>query len=166
MPKKSDDVRAVNQFKVSYPSADKQVSDWINAQHNLSASVRMLIKTYVAKHGFTDATCQPLTADDLEVRTRRVREPKPEVSETQAMLAQKSAPIQLTAEEPLTAAPAATSRFVEVPTNTAQAPVQPVYAAPIQPAPAAPVYAQPAAQSNFEVNNNTDAGEMLADLLK
>lgn len=44
-------------FRLSVPWGDETVLGWCRAQVNLSYSLRMLIKDYVAKNGFADPTC-------------------------------------------------------------------------------------------------------------
>lgn len=44
-------------YRFSVPDADESVIEWIQVQSNLSYSVRTLIKDYVSRRGYTDATC-------------------------------------------------------------------------------------------------------------
>lgn len=46
------------------PISDVQLAEWIEIQHNLSMSIRLVIKDYIAKHGMADATCLPMMTDD------------------------------------------------------------------------------------------------------
>ena len=45
------------QFRVTVPISDSDVIEWIKNQYTLSNSVRILIKNFVAQHGFIDSTC-------------------------------------------------------------------------------------------------------------
>ena len=63
------------QFRFTVPSADSEIIAWVNGQHNLSNSVRTLIKNFVAMHGFTDSTCLPSAA-----RSRQITPVQPSVS--------------------------------------------------------------------------------------
>jgi hypothetical protein len=51
------------QFRVTVPSADAEVCEWVKHQHNLSSGVRTLIKEFVSENGYdADSTCvQPET---------------------------------------------------------------------------------------------------------
>ena len=48
-------------FRFSVPVEDVSVREWVEKQHNLSMSVRQLIKDYIEANGYTDATCQPVS---------------------------------------------------------------------------------------------------------
>jgi hypothetical protein len=58
-------------FRVSVPDADESVLEWIGAQSDLSASVRVLIRDAIERHGYRDATCYP-----VQQQPRRGRPPK------------------------------------------------------------------------------------------
>ena len=45
------------QLRFTVPDADTVVFEWIKSQHNLSNSLRTLIKQFIATNGFTDSTC-------------------------------------------------------------------------------------------------------------
>lgn len=51
-------------YHFSAPASDVQIAEWIEAQHNFSSSIRLVIKDYIAKHGMIDATCLPMMTDD------------------------------------------------------------------------------------------------------
>ena len=52
--------QSMDRFRVSVPSNDKTVIEWIANQANLSYSFRVLVKEYVREHGLTDATCMEI----------------------------------------------------------------------------------------------------------
>lgn len=52
--------------RVSVPSDDEAVLDWFKYQHNISFSVRWLIKSYIEKYGISDPTCGNLHGVDLD----------------------------------------------------------------------------------------------------
>ena len=58
-------------FRVSVPDADESVLEWIGAQSDLSASVRVLIRDAIERNGYRDATCYP-----VQQQPRRGRPPK------------------------------------------------------------------------------------------
>ena len=47
-------------YRFSVPNADISVTQWIEAQSNLSYSIRELIKTAIRCNGFTDVSCYPV----------------------------------------------------------------------------------------------------------
>lgn len=51
-------------YVFSVPKSDVQIPEWIENQYNLSTSIRILIKDYVARYGMTDASCLPIMTDD------------------------------------------------------------------------------------------------------
>lgn len=65
-------------YRFSVPKADESVNSWIDAQGNLSHSIRTLIKEHIKKHGIMDATCTP-----VEQQARVGRPPKQEIKETE-----------------------------------------------------------------------------------
>lgn len=58
--KKSDNFK---RFRFSVPNADESVLEWINAQANLSYSLRYIIKESISKNGISDATCGRVEKD-------------------------------------------------------------------------------------------------------
>lgn len=60
-------------FRLAVPVADQPVIDWLNMQDNVSGSLRLVIREYIERHGFVDATCAP-----VEKLPRRGRPPKDE----------------------------------------------------------------------------------------
>lgn len=44
-------------YRFSVPDADESVIEWVQVQSNLSYSIRTLIKDYVSRRGYSDATC-------------------------------------------------------------------------------------------------------------
>lgn len=162
----------VTRYNFSVPVCDTQVTDWIEAQHNISNSIRLLIKCYAAMKGITDISCQPdivipgvFNSMDLSQLSRC--EKIPVQNSISAQEAQELAPSVPKAEPP------AQHVSEEIHTETATsddftqpAPVQPV-AAPaidrkatpddfIQPAPV-----QPAATPTMD----RKASDMLKSLL-
>lgn len=55
--KRKDPDSSCRRFHVVVPAADEQVVTWLNAQANISLSIRILIKAYIAKYGFVDPMC-------------------------------------------------------------------------------------------------------------
>lgn len=51
-------------FAFSVPKGDTQIINWIDAQYNLSSSIRMLIKDYIARNGIDDVSCRSLAFTD------------------------------------------------------------------------------------------------------
>lgn len=47
-------------YRFSVPLEDTSVREWIDAQANLSHSLRTLIRDSIRKHGMMDATCLPV----------------------------------------------------------------------------------------------------------
>lgn len=45
-------------YRLSVPVMDTSVQKWLDAQINLSISIRHLIRDDIAKHGYTDITCR------------------------------------------------------------------------------------------------------------
>lgn len=45
-------------YRLSVPIMDTSVQKWLDAQINLSISIRHLIRDDIAKHGYTDITCR------------------------------------------------------------------------------------------------------------
>lgn len=58
-------------FRISVPEADTSVLEWIGKQQNLSYSIRQLIRDYIEREGYTDATCAA-----VQQLPRRGRPPK------------------------------------------------------------------------------------------
>lgn len=52
--KRTDPDSGSKRFHVVVPAADDQVLAWLNAQANISFSIRILIKAYIAKFGCVD----------------------------------------------------------------------------------------------------------------
>ena len=57
----------LNRYHFSVSPADNQLNTWVNAQHNLSASIRMVLKNYISRYGMLDATTLPAQFDDESV---------------------------------------------------------------------------------------------------
>lgn len=133
----------MTRVRFSCPVTDKQVFDWIQGQSNLSASIRHIIKQYVAEHGYGDATCEPYgfskQGQNVE-KSVEIVETVPQKVETQP------APVQ-----------AATPQPIVQPVVTQQAIPQPVVSQPIvQPAPV---------QQVASTENQQTANSMIADLM-
>lgn len=72
---------SAKRYRFTVPSQDAYVQEWIEAQINLSTSIRTLIREDIQKNGYTDVTCReveqrpkvgrPTTA---EVEKRKLRE--------------------------------------------------------------------------------------------
>ncbi len=87
-------------YHFSAPAADTQISEWAEHQHNLSISIRLVLKDFIARHGLIDVSClpiMPLTNDC-----------PPTISKTSVDTAQNSvnepasAPVQTAAEPVVT----------------------------------------------------------------
>lgn len=59
--------------RLTIPSADKSVLDWIGVQQNVSYSIRQLIRDAIRRDGYTDVTCC-----DVQQQPKRGRPPKEE----------------------------------------------------------------------------------------
>lgn len=121
-------------YRFSVPKADKAVTQWAEAQANLSMSLRTLIRESIRQHGVIDATCMPVTPGT-----------PPEVRPAEPRAARQEAP----APQPAPAAPVVAPPPVQV-RPVPQAPVQyathPQVPAPAPaPAPVPPVQEPPAA---------------------
>jgi len=86
--------QAPKRYRLSVPSEDTQIHEWMEAQQNVSFSIRMLIKESISKYGIADVTCVPAklrqgrpTEEESQVRQRTggteqvapVQEPAPSV---------------------------------------------------------------------------------------
>lgn len=49
-----------HRVRITVPAADEQVMAWLDAQASASASVRTLIRSRIATHGYADPTCDPV----------------------------------------------------------------------------------------------------------
>ena len=47
-------------YRLKVPESDASVIAWMNAQSELSISLRLLIKEDIIRNGFTDVTCRPV----------------------------------------------------------------------------------------------------------
>jgi hypothetical protein len=47
-------------YRLTVPVADEAVNRWLEMQDNASASVRMVIREYIERNGYNDATCGPV----------------------------------------------------------------------------------------------------------
>ena len=91
MGKKASDV-ASSQYRFSCPDNDIQVLDWLDEQRNVSASIRFVIKDFIARHGMADAMCLPFIADDtaLPAKPKKVKENKTDTTVTESRQTQQS----------------------------------------------------------------------------
>jgi len=64
----------VKRYRISAPEEDKVFSRFAEAQNNFSFSMRAVVKAFVAKYGYVDATCIDTTAQATTPRA-----PVPEV---------------------------------------------------------------------------------------
>lgn len=118
-------------YRLTVPEEDKTVQKFLDCQGNYSISIRMLIRNYISKHGYTDVTCldvdvvpkrgRPSNAE-LELRRAMINESDNNLNEAQEM---PQTPVQLVerVSEPKkpvkTAAP-------KVPTEHVKEPEKPV----------------------------------------
>lgn len=136
----------MTRVRFSCPVTDKQVFDWIQGQSNLSASIRHIIKQYVAEHGYGDATCEPY-GFSKQPNSQNIEKSVETVS--QKVATQPVAPVQAATSQPIV-------QPVEQPAAIQQ-PVQPVASQPIvQPAPV---------QQTINPQTEQTANSMLADLM-
>ncbi len=63
----------VKRYRISVPEEDKVFSRFAEAQNNFSFSMRAVVKAFVAKYGYVDATCI-----DTTTQTTPSRAPVPE----------------------------------------------------------------------------------------
>lgn len=48
-------------YRLNVPIADSTVNEWLDAQDNVSNSLRAVIREYIERNGFEDPTCRPVT---------------------------------------------------------------------------------------------------------
>lgn len=89
-------------YRLQVPAEDISVQEWIEAQINISTSIRQLIREDIMKNGYTDVTCRRVeqgpkrgrpTNAELERRAEEndsVEEVKPVATMTQAEKSQKT----------------------------------------------------------------------------
>ena len=82
-----------SRHRFTVPNEDTTVIDFINAQSNLSMSLRMLIRRYVEKDGYTDVTCAR-----VEQLPKRGRPPKAQAEEYDDEDMMPSVPVKAKAE--------------------------------------------------------------------
>ena len=58
--KKAD---AFHRLRFAVPKEDESIIRWLNAQSNMSYSLRVLIKRAILKNGYTDITCELIERD-------------------------------------------------------------------------------------------------------
>lgn len=127
-------------FRFSSPSSDKIVNGWVSAQRNLSSSLRIVIKEYVARHGFSDVTCLPVSTDDVLEQTVNVA---PAVAETISEQTQDG--------------PVAINTEPEQPVPTKPIAVQPVQK---------PIVTQPVIQQPVQTTSADAADAIFEELMK
>ena len=52
---------SMHRLRLSVPTTDTSVLDWLGAQSDVNASVRTLIREAITHHGYEDVTCLPVT---------------------------------------------------------------------------------------------------------
>ena len=136
-------------YRFSVPKADKAVTQWAEAQANLSMSLRTLIRESIRQHGVIDATCMPVTPGTppegrpAEPRAARHEAPAPQPASIPAAPAVAPPPVQV---QPIPRAPV---QYAAPPQAPAPAPVP---QAPVQERPAAspPPFQRPMDDSGLE----------------
>ena len=73
------------QFRVTVPISDSDVIEWIKSQYTLSNSVRILIKNFVAQHGFVDSTCLSVRGTAPAVVHQKAKTVKRNVPEVESV---------------------------------------------------------------------------------
>ena len=58
----------VKRYRISAPEEDKVFSRFAEAQNNFSFSIRAVVKAFVAKYGYVDATCIDTTTQATKPR--------------------------------------------------------------------------------------------------
>lgn len=86
-------------FRFSVPVEDVSVREWVEKQHNLSMSVRQLIKDYIEANGYTDATCQPVS------QIRGPGRPRGSVTRVESDEAAAQTPAEASMSQPVQAEP-------------------------------------------------------------
>ena len=76
-------------YRFTVPLADESVLEWCENQANLSFSLRMLVREYIAKHGMTDATC-----GEVIQAPRRGRPPKEDAENIEAVISDTNVPVK------------------------------------------------------------------------
>lgn len=54
----SNMTKTAKRYRLQVPAEDISVQEWIEAQINISTSIRQLIRDDIMKHGYTDVTCR------------------------------------------------------------------------------------------------------------
>jgi len=67
-----------NRFRISIPTADTAVIEWLKNQTNISFSLRVLIKEAIAQDGYIDVTCR---ADSSMGQPKRAGRPPKKLAE-------------------------------------------------------------------------------------
>lgn len=50
----------LKRFRLNVPEEDESVLKWLAAQRSVSQSLRVVIRAFIQKNGYTDATCLPV----------------------------------------------------------------------------------------------------------
>lgn len=87
----------MKRYRISVPDEDTVVHRFFEAQNNISFSLRMVIRNFVARYGEVDATCVDLQNDvsrsESKSNTQEVSvSPKPEVRQPVVASADYSMP--------------------------------------------------------------------------
>lgn len=85
-------------FRLTIPAADVSVLQWMEAQQNVSYSIRQLIRDAIRRNGYTDITCS-----EVEQLPKRGRPAKEDEEETETPV---KAPETVRTPEPAQSAPA------------------------------------------------------------
>ena len=124
-----------SRFSYCVPTDDVDVINWIAVQHNLSMSLRALIKNEVQKNGLCDIFCKPITNPGISPgRPKSVAVAQMEPQMQQVQQTQPTQPIQqvqmqpvVTAQAPVMQTPV--QQVVQMPQM--ETPVQPVQQIPV-----------------------------------
>lgn len=116
-------------YRFSVPNADESVTEWIEAQSNLSFSIRVLIRDFIRVHGKVDATCAPVEQrgkvgrpSKEDIAAREAAKASAEYAPEPVVLPQPGYPMQ----SQMVQSPPVFSSPVPAPPQPVVPPVQPV----------------------------------------
>lgn len=104
-------------YRLTVPQQDTSVQDWLDAQLNISASIRQLIRDDIIKNGYTDVTCRQVEQGAKRGRPTNAELERRELGSSDAAIpvlsehepvvpvVEKQTPVQPLKQEPVTVQP-------------------------------------------------------------